>query len=271
MIQNTENGIVHYTFENLVVAEGINHLFSTRLGGVSQGAYDNMNLNFSMGDAHQAVMQNFQRIAGLGFPVEDMVFSHQTHNCEIRQVTAADRGKGIMCDRDYTGIDGLIANDPSVTLVTFYADCVPLFFYDSVQGAIGLSHAGWRGTVGQIGVRTVAAMMESYGSTPSDILVGIGPSICASCFEVGNEVAEKFVHALDFAVDLIVPCDTKPDKSYIDLQGINRQSLVNVGIPASNIEMPGICTQENPDIFFSHRMMGSARGSLAAFMRLHSA
>jgi len=268
MLRGTKNGITYYSFENLVSEEGVHHLFSTRLGGVSEGVYESMNLNFKTGDVPEKIRQNFQCIAELGFPLEDMVFTHQTHQCQIRMVTAADRGKGILFERDYTDIDGLVTNDPTVTLVTFYADCVPLYFYDPVQRAIGLSHAGWRGTVGQIGVLTVQVMSDNYGSKAQDILIGIGPSICKDCFEVGNEVAEEFIQALDFANNFITPCPDKPNKSYIDLQGVNKQLLIEAGVPADNIELPNICTKENPDTFFSHRVMGAARGSLAAFMRL---
>ena len=268
MIQNLKNGITYYTFNNLVQAKGTCHLFSTRLGGVSTGEYESMNFSSILGDDPDIVMQNYQRIAELGFPLEDMVLAQQTHSCNVRKVTNTDRGKGTIRQRDYTDVDGLTTDDPDVTLVTFYADCVPLYFYDPVQRAIGLSHAGWRGTVGEIGVRTIEAMATHYGSKPQDILVGIGPSICTNCFEVGNEVAEEFARTLDFAADFITPCTAKSDKSYIDLQGINRQSLINAGVPAKNIELPGICTKENPDIFFSHRVMRRARGSLAAFLRL---
>jgi len=269
MIRNKKNGISYYTFENLTAAEGVHHLFSTRLGGVSEDPYSSMNLSALSGDAPDTVMQNYQRIASLGFPLEDMVFSKQAHSCKIRRATAADRGKGIVRDCDYKDIDGLITNDPSVTLVTFYADCVPLYFYDPAQQAIGLSHAGWRGTAGQIGAKTVQAMTDSYGSNPADILVGIGPSICKNCFEVGSEVAEEFVQAFDFATNFIIPCSTKANKSYIDLQGINRQLLINAGISAENIELSGTCTKENTDTFYSHRAMGPKRGTLAAFLRLH--
>ena len=268
MIQNSQNGITYYTFENLRKAQGVHHLFTTRLGGVSTGIYDSMNLSGILGDDQAAVEKNYQRIASLDFPIDDMVCAQQTHSCNVRLVTATDRGNRSVRKRGFTDIDGLVTNDPSVTLVTHYADCVPLYFYDPVMRAIGLSHAGWRGTVGQIGVNTVQAMIENFDSNPRDILVGIGPSICKDCFEVGNEVAAEFVHTLPWATNFITPCAEKPDKSYIDLQGINRQSLINVSVAADNIELPGICTKENSDIFYSHRVAGRARGSLAAFLRL---
>jgi len=268
MIQNSQNGISYYTFENLSALDGIHHLFTTRIGGVSTGVYDSMNLSGILGDDQTAVEENYRRIASLGFPLEDMVCAQQTHSSTVRLVTAADRGNRPVRKRGFTDIDGLVTNDLSVTLVTHYADCVPLYFYDPVARAIGLSHAGWKGTMGQIGANTVQAMAENFGSKPRDIIVGIGPSICKDCFEVGNEVAEEFVQTLTWSGDFITPCKEKPNKSYIDLQGVNKQLLVNAGVPAGNIELPGICTKENPDIFYSHRVTGRARGSLAAFLRL---
>jgi len=268
MILQSKNDISYYTFKNLDAAEGVHHLFTTRHGGVSEGVYSSMNLSPLGGDNPDAVMRNYQIIAELGFPLESMVLSKQSHGCEVRQVTTADQGKGMVHERDYKDIDGLVTNDPSVTLITFYADCVPLYFYDSVQHAIGLSHAGWRGTVGQIGAKTVQTMTDCYDSDPADILVGIGPSICKNCFEVGNEVAEEFIQTLDFANDFIIPCAIKSNKSYIDLWGINKQSLINAGIPAENIELSNLCTKEDTDTFYSHRAMGPKRGTLAAFMRL---
>ena len=284
MLKHVRNGVTYYTFNifngehppaqtsNKLIAgtktDGVHHLFSTRLGGVSEGYYESMNLSFINGDDPEHVAENFKRIESLGFPTADMVFSQQTHKCEVRVVTEADRGKGLRRDRDYTDIDALVTNVPGIALATFYADCVPLYFYDPVQKAIGLAHAGWRGTVGEIGVRTLEAMVSNYNTNPSDVLVGIGPSICKDCFEVGNEVAEEFREKLDFAKDYIKPCSEKSNKSYIDLQGVNRQSLISAGILANNVELPDICTKENPDTFFSHRVMGTKRGILAAFIRL---
>jgi YfiH family protein len=268
VIARDRAGILHYVFENLDAQPGVAHLFTTRHGGVSEGAYSSMNMSALGGDCPDAVARNYQRIAELGFLLESMTFSQQVHACEVRQVKVQDRGKGIARKRDYSGIDGLVTNDPSISLVTFYADCVPLYFYDPVQNAIGLSHAGWRGTLGQIGVNTVEKMTECYGSKPADIVAGIGPSICKSCFEVDRSLAQSFAEALDFAEDFIVDCELKSDKSYIDLQGINRQSLINAGLVAENIELPGICTVENTDTFYSHRAMGELRGTMAAFLRL---
>ena len=139
----------------------VRHGFSTRLGGVSEGFYASLNLSFDRGDREECVRENFRRIGeALGVRCEDMVLSRQTHTTNVRIVTEADRGKGITRERDYTDVDGLVTNVPGICLVTSYADCVPLYFVDPVKKVIGLSHSGWRGTVGKIGKKTILLMQE---------------------------------------------------------------------------------------------------------------
>ncbi len=108
--------------------------FSTRIGGVSKGCYESMNLSFDRGDDKDAVMENFQRIASaIGTNCHDMVLSRQTHTANVRVVTEEDKGKGIVRERDYTDVDGLVTNVPGICLVTSYADCVPLYFVDPIK------------------------------------------------------------------------------------------------------------------------------------------
>jgi len=268
MIRNEKNGIVYYTFDNLSKAGGIRHLFSTRLGGVSQGAFANMNLSFSRGDDERNVMENFKRISGLGFPIEKMVFSDQIHETIIKRVSGNDCGKGILTASDLTGVDGLMTDEPGVMLVTFYADCVPLYFFDPVKKAVALAHAGWRGTLLGIGKITLDEMKREFGSDPHDILVGIGPSICQSCFEVKNEIVELF--AARHYGEFITNSPVDQDKSFIDLQGINKQTLIGAGLQERNIELPYLCTKCNPEMFYSHRAMRGERGSMAAFLSINS-
>ena len=267
MIKNNSNGIVFYTFNNLVKEKNIKHLFSTRLGGVSKDQFASMNLSFSRGDETEKVRENFRRISGLGFPVEKMVFSDQAHGTEIRNVTESDCGKGILKKSDIIGVDGLMTNVPGVVLVTFFADCVPLFFYDKVKNAIALSHAGWRGTLMEIGKITINKMKEEFGSRPSDILVGIGPSICKKCFETGEEVTDMFLEKFSFAREFIT---TGSSKGHIDLWGMNKQILIDSGVPAQNIELPDLCTMCNTDLFYSHRVSGWERGNMAAFLSIQA-
>ena len=153
--------------------------FSTKMGGVSQGKYATMNFTFTRGDNPDHVKENYRRMAkALGVDVEKMVLSYQTHTTNVRLVTESDAGKGIFKEREYQDVDGLITNVPGITLVTFFADCVPLYFFDPVHKAIGLSHSGWRGTVNRMGAVTVKRMAEAFGSRAEDLIACIGPSIC---------------------------------------------------------------------------------------------
>ena len=164
-----------------------------RLGGVSGGCFSSLNLSFDRGDDPEAVRENFRRIgAAIGVRCEDMVLSKQTHTTNVRVVTEEDRGKGIIRERDYTDVDGLVTDVPGLCLVTSYADCVPLYFVDPVRRVIGLSHSGWRGTVGKIGKKTVQVMQEKFGCEPADILAAVGPSVCLDCYEVSADVIDKF-------------------------------------------------------------------------------
>ena len=176
----------------------VRHGFSTRMGGVSKGYFASLNLSFDRGDDKEAVMENFRRIGkSLGVRCEDMVLSKQTHTTNVRIVTEADRGKGIIKERDYTDVDGLVTNIPGICLVTSYADCVPLYFVDPVRRVIGLSHSGWRGTVGKIGKKTIQLMQEKFASDPADILAAVGPSVCMDCYEVSFDVIDRFKESFD--------------------------------------------------------------------------
>ena len=193
MKQNRAGEVEYLTFPLLEQTGIVRHLFTTRLGGVSQGVCSSMNLSYARGDEKEAVDENFRRIAGvLGCSPEDIVCSDQTHTVNLRVVTRQDGGKGIVRSRDYHDIDGLLTDEPGIVLATFYADCVPLYFVDVRHKAIGLAHSGWRGTVGRIGKKTLEAMHTEYQTDPQDVVCAIGPSICQGCYEVSGDVAEAF-------------------------------------------------------------------------------
>ncbi len=176
--------------------EWLAHCFTTRQGGVSQGIFSSMNLSFTRGDQREAVMENFRRTAAaLGADLGKFVLSDQTHTTHVRKVTWEDAGNGLTRAKSFFDTDGLITDVPGLVLSTFYADCVPLYFADPVHRAIGLSHSGWRGTVGRMGKATVEAMGREYGTDPGDLLCAIGPSICRDCYEVSQDVAEEFMRA----------------------------------------------------------------------------
>lgn len=241
--------------------------FSTKLGGVSQGKYATMNFTFTRGDNRSHVMENYRRMGkALGIDMERMVLSYQTHTTNVRLVTEEDAGKGIVKERDYEDVDGLITNVPGITLVTFYADCVPLYFLDPIHQAIGLSHSGWRGTVKRMGEVTVKKMEEAFGTKAEDVIACIGPSICKECYEVGGEVAQEFMKGFDKKYWCDILTEKKDGKYMLDLWRANEIVLLESGIKQENIQVTDICTHCNSDLLFSHRTTGNERGNLAAFL-----
>ena len=268
-IQREENGVPYLSFAALEETGLVVNGFSTRLGGASKGKYATMNFAWNKGDDPADVLENYTRMAkALGVDRDRMVASQQTHTTNVRLVTEEDAGKGVVRERDYTDVDGLITNVPDLTLATFYADCVPLYFVDPKHKAIGLSHSGWRGTVNRMGQCTIDAMKKAFGTSPKDLIICIGPSICQDCFEVGPEVAAEFADgfAEQYHNDLFYQ---KPDGKYqVDLWRANQIVLREAGIPANQIHTTDICTRCNPSHLFSHRIMGTERGNLAAFLAL---
>lgn len=247
----------------------VRHGFSTRLGGVSQGYYASLNLSFDRGDDEDAVRENFRRIGeAMGVRSEDMVLSRQTHTTNVRIVTEEDRGKGIVRDRDYTDVDGLITNVPGICLVTSYADCVPLYFVDPVKKAVGLSHSGWRGTVGKIGKKTVRMMQETYGCDPADILAAVGPSVCMDCYEVSEDVIERVREAFEESLWEQLFYRKDNGKYQLDLWKANELIFQEAGILPEHIAVTNVCTHCNSKILYSHRAAGDERGNLCAFLAL---
>lgn len=196
MTQHIYNGMEYLTFPMLDSLEGFGNLFSTRIGGVSKGIYSTNNYSVHLGDSPENVLENYRRTAaclGEGFTENDFVRGDQKHTANVRVMTQADRGKGITREQDYREVDGMVTNIPGLILNIFVADCVPLYLVDPVHRAIGMAHSGWRGTVAQIGRRTLELMTERYGTVPSECYCAVGPSICADCYEIGDDVAGQFL------------------------------------------------------------------------------
>ncbi len=260
-------GVTYLTYPALEELSGFVHAFSTRLGGVSEGIYSSMNLSFTRGDDENSVMENYRRLAeAVGFSVENIVTSDQTHTANVRVITEADRGNGITKPRPYTDVDGMITNVPGLVLATFYADCVPLYFIDPVRKAIGLSHSGWRGTAAHIGAVTVRRMQEEYGSLPEDIYGAIGPSICQECYEVSEDVIFEFQKTFPEQSWRDLFYRKENGKYQLNLWEANRQIMLEAGLIEEHISLPGLCTCCNPEFLFSHRASRGKRGNLGAFL-----
>lgn len=278
----------YLTFPALSETGMVRHLFTTRAGGVSEGIYRGLNLSFTRGDDPERVLENYRRAAAaLGCRPEDVVCSHQTHTVNIRPVTEEDRGKGVVRPADYRDVDGLVTNVPGICLATVYADCVPLYFVDPVHRAVGLAHAGWRGTAAGMGARMVQTMTERFGTRPEDLLAAVGPSICWECYEVGGEVASVFASlerelagplravrksgCLKPSDSLLLQAGREPGKYQLNLWLANLAVLHGAGVPLERISVTDICTCHNPEYLFSHRASHGKRGNLGAFLMLREA
>lgn len=270
MKRNRMGELEYLTFPLLEQTGMVKHLFTTRLGGVSKGIYSSMNLSYTRGDEKSAVDENFRRIAGaLQCGLGDIVCSDQTHTVNLRVVGVKDGGKGILKPRDYKDIDGLLTDERGVVLATFYADCVPLYFVDTKRRVIALAHSGWRGTVARMGRCVVEKMREVYGTDPADITAAVGPSICQSCYEVSEDVAEAFAQEfrkIGQADEIMLG---KGDGKYqLDLWRANEIILQEAGIPDEQIQVTDLCTCHNSEYLFSHRASQGKRGNLGAFLGL---
>lgn len=267
-IHTAENGVVYLTFDLLEKA-GVRHGFSTRKGGVSKGIYESMNLSFHRGDEFDDVIQNHRLFAdAVGYDYRDTVFSDQIHSTKIARVTVEDKGRGMMGEKGIPEMDGLVTDVPGIPLMTFYADCVPLLFYDPVHGVIGAAHAGWRGTVAGMGKCMVDYLCDNMGCKREDILAVIGPSICADCYEVSGDVAEQFFEAFQEKNHGDILFKKENGAFMLDLWKANRLILESSGVKSGHIQSPDICTFHNPGLLISHRYTGGRRGNMAAVIML---
>lgn len=263
---NEKNKVTFLTFEIYKPYGQLTAVHSTRIGGVSQKPFDTMNLGFSRGDRPEDVHENYRRFAkAVGVPYEKLVLSDQWHHNNILEVDEDHVGMGIHRQRSYGDMDGLYTEITNLPLVTFYADCVPIYFYDPVRRAIGMTHAGWKGTASAI----VLDMVDKFitkGSRLENLKIAIGPAVCKTCYQVDQKVIDAM--AFEFDISEYYTYESEEDRYYIDLKAINQALLINHGLPMANIEVTDLCTKCRPDLFFSHRNYGNARGTQIGLMML---
>jgi YfiH family protein len=257
-INTLKNGTMEY-----LVAEGIGvpHCFTTRLGGVSTGTLESLNIGMHRGDTEENVAENYGILGKtIGFDPKNLVLTWQIHTDVVRRVTKADHTG--FDHRGYPQCDGLITNDPGTALVVFTADCTPILFHDPVSGAVGACHAGWRGTAADIAGKTVAAMCREFGCMPGNLHAAIGPNLGACCFETDADVPEAMAETFGPAVwEYIRPIG---NKFYVNLKAINALALRRAGV--NHIEISTDCTRCNPHKYWSHRFHGPTRGSQGAII-----
>ena len=261
---NEINGVTFLTVPSFTATGLVKHAFSTRIGGVSKGQYSKMNLSFGNGDIEKNVRENFARIfTAIGSENQNrLVMSRQEHTDIVKTVTQNDAGKGILRERDASAVDGMITNEANLPLVTLYADCVPLVFFDPVKKVIASSHSGWKGTVQKIGAVTVKKMADEFGSDPSDILAAILPCIGPCCYEVDKPLYDAFGGG-----DIFTKA-AREGYYMLDLVKANEQILLSAGIKPANLTVTDVCTNCNADTLHSHRATSGHRGNLAAIIEL---
>jgi YfiH family protein len=246
---------------------GITAGFTTRATG---------NTALHIGDDSLAVIDNRRRVTEqLGWSYEGFTCAEQVHGNHVHGVTSEDVGRGRE-DRlsAIADTDAMITNKPKILLAMYFADCVPLYFYDPITQSMGLAHAGWKGTVSEIAIKTVEKMKKSFGVQTENLLAAIGPSIGSCCYEVDESVLIHVRPLLETlqegnelieVKDIIKPNDSN-NRAYLDLKHLNRQLMIKAGILPSRIEMSSWCTGCRTDLFFSHRKENGVTGRMMSWI-----
>lgn len=261
----TCNGIEYVSVASWL-SNGVDIAFSSRLGGCSTGPYESLNMGLHVEDNPLHVIENRRRYLSIfNLQLEDSICCEQVHGNHVMVVDEKDRSKGIISyDTAIKSCDGLITNVPGLNLLAFFADCYPLYFYDPDHRAIGLSHAGWKGTMGQIGKKTIEAMASEYGTLASSLLVFIGPGIADCCFRIDADLANKVSEEFSDLHDIIF--NKGPSHNW-NLQETNKQLMMKQGVCEENIICCPLCTCcENK--FFSYRREHGRTGRMAALIAL---
>ncbi|MDQ6418957.1 peptidoglycan editing factor PgeF [Paenibacillus sp. LHD-117] len=247
--------------------------FSGREGGSSSAPWASLNIGLHVGDEERDVIANRRKLTeAIGWPFEAWTCAEQVHGNAVYRVNAEDRGRGRLSMADtIANYDAIMTNEPGVLLTSFYADCVPLYFYDPERQAVALAHAGWRGTVAGIASETIRAMAADYGTRAEGLLAAIGPSIGDCCYEVdGTVIAEVERVISELGLDAAVAGNCMKSrtngKARINLKEINRQIMIKAGILPTRIEITNWCTGCERDFFFSHRMEGGKTGRMASWI-----
>lgn len=262
-----QKGESYIKIPSLSIFPELIHGFTTRFGGVSTNEYTSLNLNYNKNDYPNNVRKNFEILGKkLGVGLDKMVLSHQVHDKNILHVNKSHGGMGIIRKRDYSNIDALVTDEANLLLITHYADCVPLYFYDPVKKVIALVHSGWKGTLLNIGVETLKELKGIYGCNMSDVHVAFGPHIQSCCFEVDSDVADMFHKTFSCAKRFT--CLKENNKWHIDLKRIIMYNLLENGILESNVSGCQICTKCYKDVFFSHRGSKGITGTGTAFLMI---
>lgn len=251
-------GTILYVSELLQPFADVTQAVTTRHGGSSPAPFDALNLSAHVGDDPARVRANLDHLhRALDLDAGATVDAQQAQADRVAIVTRAARGTRL------AGVDALITNEPDIPLLLRFADCVPILFYDPAQHAIGLAHAGWRGSVGKVATKTVAAMRAAYGTQPQDLRACIGPSIGPCCYQIGADVRARVAQAFPASAELLIPHN---GSVHFDLWAANARQLRALGVGA--VEVAAICTADHTHDFYSWRRERAHTGRFGAIIAL---
>jgi len=245
--------------------DGFVNGFSTRLGGVSDMPRDSLSLAGFNDDKAENILENRRRFLKLFPGTWSLAGCWQVHGADIRVVEKIEDAKPaenelgdtIYCDAILSAADGVLAGVKT-------ADCVPLLIGDPKTGAFAAVHAGWRGTLAEIGVVAVRRLVNEYNVQPENLRVAIGASAGPCCYEVGNDVIDAFTQKFPNAEKLFAP--TREGHALIDLLKSNQDQLIAAGVRPDRIHTAPICTMCRTDLFFSYRREKSVNGKVGRLM-----
>jgi YfiH family protein len=253
------SGLRYYTFASFP-DNGLVHGIFTRQGGVSPAPWASLNMGGGVGDDLKCVRENRRRaFAAVGRPFESNFDVWQVHSADV-VVANAPRSP----DQPYIKADAILTDNPGVTLLMRFGDCVPILLYDPRRKVVGMAHAGWLGTVRLTVKAAVEAMQAHYGCRPADIFAGIGPSIALHHYQVGREVVAQVKAAFGDNSSFLLHEQEGAVK--FDLWGANRLVLETCGV--KQIEVAGICTACHLEDWYSHRGENGKAGRFGALIGL---
>jgi len=266
-IWNEQNHIKYITLPEWK-SLGATAAFSSRWSGVSDAPFKSLNLGLHVGDDYKRVIYNRKEFLNIfDLQLEDVVCCEQVHGSKVKIVDEGYKGRGAYSYADsIADHDGLITNKPGVGLLTFYADCIPLYFFDPCQKVIALAHSGWKGTMGKIAEQVLLSMQQSFHCAVENIKVFIGPGIGPCCYSIQPDLAEKVEKRFPGYSEIIL---YENESIKWDLKNTNRQILLAAGIKSTNLTLCDLCTACNKQKFFSYRAEQGKTGRMAALLVLN--
>ena len=262
-----KGGTVTFTFPRLGDPMVLTHAVSTRVGGTSRKTQGSLNISYKVQDEAVRVDENRYLLSkATGMDLGRGAWVEQVHGDKVVKLDASNRpahggslGQG----------DGLITNETNIPILILVADCLPVLFFDPLHKAIGLAHAGWRGTVSHVAAKTLLAMGEAYGTRPEEVKAALGPCIGSCCYEVGEEVQKEFAHVFPWHEQVLQR--SSPGHWKLNLAEANARQLMEIGVKEDNLLRSGLCTVGNIGLFYSHRAEaseGKPTGRVGALMML---